>query len=75
MEDNKIKERVATLEESDKNQGNTLEKLTEGLEKLWIEVKEIRQLLMSRPSWLVMGIITALASLSTFLVTYLFFDR
>jgi len=61
-----IEERMATVENENKNQDNQIELIAK-------DIREIKEKLLARPSWSVMTIITLLttvcASLAVFILT------
>ena len=64
MAEEKLYERIASLEEFKKNQ--------EAVNKsLCNDVKEIKEKLLGRPSWIVTGIISFLAAICSIMGTYI----
>jgi hypothetical protein len=60
----KLPERVATLEQSDKTK-------TKQIDTLCTDVKEIKEKLLGRPSWFVIMIIAGLSSICSSLISYI----
>ena len=63
MEDKKICERLATLEQWKSTAKCDIEEIKE-------DIKQIKDKLLKRPSWTVLGIISFLSTLSSALIIY-----
>lgn len=67
--------RLTALESNYKNLCNWVESISEGQKSVIEEVHEIKEKLLNRPSWVVLGIISFLSTITTGLIIYIVTEK